>query len=676
MSAFRRTDAGWVACVPVLGAVAPGNRGASGVVSFTGGNFLLHFVPGRRFLAVATAAVLFTVTASLPALAFQLFGHTFFGSKDETAIVPDAQPYTLEITVAGGDRALTKTVRNASTLSRDVKKPPPGTAGLIARARGDYGRIVAALYGQGYYGGSVAIAIQGTPVEAMRPDTELPDPVPVTVSVDPGPLFHFGDIRITGMPPGPMTREDRKALQLKDWPLTEGEVARSGAILAVEGRLVEAWRQRGHPKAKIANREVIADHRTNLVDVRLEVSPGPEAHFGAVTVDGLQRVDPEYARFMTGIEPGEPYDPDVVERARKRLQDTGVFGSVSIEEGATVGPDGLLPIAFHFDERKRHLVGGGVSYSTVDGATLEAYWMHRNLFGHAESLRFDASVSRIGADSLSDLSYLLATTFRRPGVFTPDTDATFKLSAIREFVDTYQSKSIGGRVGLERRFNQRLTGSSAVNVEYDNVDDAFGNNEYLLVSLPSQLDYDARDNKLDPTQGLRGTLDAEPFTDILSGTVALVAKGTLSGYYAVAGNDRMILAARGSVGSIVGGDLEDIPATRRFYLGGGGSIRGYEYRTVGPKIGSEVVGGLSFVEASLELRLRVTDTIGIVPFIDIGAAYEDPIPDFSQTFRVGAGVGLRYHTPLGPLRFDVAVPVNPRDGDPSVAFYVGLGQSF
>jgi translocation and assembly module TamA len=198
----------------------------------------------------------------------------------------------------------------------------------------------------------------------------------------------------------------------------------------------------------------------------------------------------------------------------------------------------------------------------------------------------------------------------------------------------------------------------------------------MLVSLPSQLDYDARDSKLDPTRGLRGTLDAEPLYDILGNTPALVAKGTLSSYLALGANDRMVIAARGSTGSIAGGSLEDIPATRRFYLGGGGSIRGYEYRSVGPKIGDEVVGGLSFWEASLELRYRLTESWGIVPFIDAGAAYEDSIPDFSEDIRVGAGIGVRYFTPLGPIRFDVAVPLDPEGNDPAVAFYVGLGQAF
>ena len=507
-------------------------------MSFWGARRFLCFVPGRRSLALFAASAIFAGSAGLPALAFELFGRKFFEKNDETVVVPDAQPYTLAVDVTGADRDVEKAVRNASSLVRDAKKPPAGTAGLTARARGDYGRIVAALYGQGYYGGTVAITIQGVRAEEIRPDTVLPDPVPVAITVDPGPPFTFGTIQIDGMPPGPMTAEDAKALDLDKWELTQGAVARSGAILSAERHLVEAWRQRGHPKAAIAKREVVADHRTHSVDVTLVVAPGPAARFGAVEITGTERIDPQYARFMTGITPGAPYDPDTIERARKRMQDAGVFASVSVVEGETVGPDGLLPITFNLTERKHHLIGGGVSYATVDGATLEGYWMHRDLFGHAESLRFDAAVSRIFANDLTDLSYDLATTFRRPGVFTPDTDATFKLSAVREFVDTYESRSIAGRAGFEHRFNEKLTLSSAVNAEWDRIEDAFGKNKFLLVSLPTKLDYDARDNKLDPTEGLRGTFDVEPFTDLFSGTVAVVTKGTISGYYAVGGNDR------------------------------------------------------------------------------------------------------------------------------------------
>jgi translocation and assembly module TamA len=622
------------------------------------------------------ACALLLVSLGVPALAFELFGRKFFEKSDETAIVPDAQPYSLTLTVNGGDKALIKTLRLASTLAREEKRPPPGTAGLIARARGDYGRILASLYANGYYGGSIAIAIDGTSAETLTPDATLPDPVPVTVTVDPGPLFHFGAVQVLGLPYDAMTREDEKALDLDHWGLKEGAVARSGAVLEAESRMVEIWRQRGHPKAAIVTREVTADHKTLTLDVTLDVNPGPAATFDAPLVTGTELVDPEYARFMTGIRPGEPYDPHTVARARQRLQDLGVFASVAVEEGETVGPDGLLPITFILTERKRHLIGGGVSYSTIDGATLEGYWMHRNLFGHAESLRFDAAVSRIGANDLKDFSYDLATTFRRPGVLTPNTDATLKLSAIRENVDTYESRTFAAQAGLEHRFSWTLRGSTAINGEWDDIDDAFGTNHYVIVSLPSNLDYDGRDNKLDPTEGLHATIEMEPFADVDAGTLALVSQGTLAGYYGFGDDDRMVVALRGSLGTIIGsGDTEDIPATRRFFLGGGGSIRGYEYRTVGPEENGDVVGGLSFFATSLELRFRVTDTIGVVPFIDAGAAYKDTIPDFSEEVRVGAGIGLRYRTPLGPLRFDVAVPLN-RDRGDSFAFYVGLGQSF
>ncbi len=513
-------------------------------------------------------------------------------------------------------------------------------------------------------------------MESLRPDVVLPDPVPVAVTVEPGPVFSFGEIAIDGLPQGAMTEEDEDALELDDWELVEGEEARSGAILTAEGRLVEVWRQRGYPKAAVPSRQVVADHATQTVDVNLSVHPGPPAQLGVVGVTGTERMDAEFTRYMTGIEPGEPYDPDTLKRARERLQRLGVFSSVAVEEAAAVGPDGILPVTFRVSERKRRVIGGGASYSTLEGATLEAYWMHRNLFGRAESLRFDAAVSRIGAEELSGLNYLLATTFRKPGVFTPDTDFTLRLAGEREFVETYESLTVSAKAGFDRQFTEELKGSIALNVEYAEVEDAFGENEYMIVSLPGRLEYDGRDNKLDPTEGLRGTLDAEPLVDFAGSTVALVARGSLSGYLSLAEDDRMVLAARGALGSIVGGDLEDIPATRRFYLGGGGSIRGYEYRTVGPRLGDEVVGGLSFWEASLEMRFRLTRQIGLVPFVDAGAAYEDSFPDFAEGVRLGAGLGLRYHTPLGPLRLDVATPLNPRDNDPSVAFYVGLGQAF
>ena len=631
----------------------------------------------RRALALGLAGVLLAGIAAETASAFTIFGVRFFEAGDaDTEEVPDAQPYELEFTVTG-ETGLEDALRNASELAREGERPPPGSAGLIARARGDYGRLLAALYSQGHYGGTIRITVNGAPVETLRPDVDMPDPVPVTVTVDTGPEFKFGAIQVDGLPPTIATDEDEAVLDLDSWALRTGEVAKSGAILEAEGRLIDVWRHRGHPKAEITKREILADHATDTVEVSLVVVSGPQAALGSVEVTGTERMSPAFVARQTGIKPGEPYDPDTLERSRERLRRLSVFSSVSIQEAAVVGDDGILPLTFNVAERPRRLIGGGVAYSSTEGGTIEGYWAHRNLFGQAESIRFDASVSRIGGEAYQELSYAASATFRKPGVFTPDTDLTLVLAAKREFVDTYEARSVSAAAGLEHIFSDKLTLKTAFKVERSQVEDAFGENQYLIVSLPTELQYDGRDDKLNPTEGLRGTVRMEPFAELRGSTYALVTEGEVSSYFSLDRDSRFIIAGRLAAGSILGGELEEIPADKRFFLGGGGSIRGYEYRTVGPELGGEVIGGLSFWEASLEMRMRLTQSIGIVPFIDAGAAYEDPLPGSgSGDILIGAGVGLRYHTPLGPLRLDVAMPLTPRDDDPSVAFYVGLGQAF
>jgi translocation and assembly module TamA len=523
-----------------LGAGAIG-RGVLIFVALLPTSILNGVRPGKRFVAAASAAVLIATSAA-PASSFELFGRKFFEREQETAIVPDAQPYELDFNVAGDDEDLTEAIENASSLSRDQEQLPPGTAGLIARARGDYGRILAALYSQGRYGGSIEILVQGQPADTIRPDIELPDPVPVTVNVDPGPLFRFGAIRIQGLPDTPLTEEDEESLNLEDWVLVQGDEARSGAILDTEGRLVEFWRQRGHPTASVPTREIVADHRTQTVDVVLAVEPGPAAVLGSAEIAGTERMDPLFVQWMTGIRPGEPYDPDTIRRSRERLQRLGVFSSVAVEEEKAVGPDGILPVTFRVSERKRRLIGGGASYSTVDGAALEAYWMHRNLFGRAESLRLEAAVSRIGAEGLQEgLNYSALATFRKPGVFTPDTDFTFQLGGRREYLDDYESLTVFARPGFERRFSDQLIGRTALNLERSRVEDAFGTNDYLILSLPSGLEYDGSDNELDPTEGFRATIAAEPFLEFEQSTVALIASGSLSAYRGFGEDDRWCL---------------------------------------------------------------------------------------------------------------------------------------
>jgi translocation and assembly module TamA len=250
------------------------------------------------------------------------------------------------------------------------------------------------------------------------------------------------------------------------------------------------------------------------------------------------------------------------------------------------------------------------------------------------------------------------------------------LKAVYEHPDAYDHFSVKGAVGLSYELTKTQTVSAEFALDYSKIDDSFGHHEYLIASVPLQYVFDNRDDKLNPTKGFRFLGYAEPSYDIKNGTVFVKLKGEGSAYQGIDDSGRIVLAERLALGSILGASLQEVPADRRFYAGGGGSVRGYAYQGIGPKDDDgQPIGGLSWLEASAEVRYAVTSSIGIVPFVDIGTVSEKQFPDFSDV-KVGAGIGLRYLTPFGPLRIDAAVPLNPGPGDPSFGIYAGIGQAF
>lgn len=636
---------------------------------------------GLRRAAIRTALLAVLAGGAVvphQAEAFEIFGFRIFG-EDEPAeeTSPDATSYTIDVVVAGGDEEVADTVRGASRLWREREDPPPpSTAALVNRAEAEYARIVGALYARGRYGPTVVITLNGRDPLDVRPDERFSEPVRVEIAVDPGPPFRFGRVEIAGRAPPPADEDDEVELPDDAAELVPGNLARSAAVLSTERVLVEEWRQQGYPKAEIATRDVVADHPSTLLDVSIVAASGPMASFGPVTVTGTEFMDPEFVAWMTGIRPGEAYDPDAIERAERNLRRLQVFAATSFVEGDVVGPDGRLPMELNVAERPRRALGAGASYSTVDGAGVEGYWEHRNLFGRAERLRLDARVGGVDAVDPGEFDYYLGASFLKPGVITPFTDLTGLLSAEQNDLETYRERTIRARVGLAHEIAEGFTVSSSLNVEASRIRDAVDTREYLLASLPSEIAYDGRDDPLDPTRGYRARLGLEPFYEANYGNAGVIADLSASTYYALDAEEDFVLAVRGAVGSLVGAPADEMPENRLFFAGGGGSVRGYAYRNIGPRVNGEVVGGRSYVAASLELRAKVTDSIGVVPFIDAGSAFDSSFPDFSEDIKIGAGIGLRYHTGIGPIRADIAVPLDPDDDDPSFAIYIGLGQSF
>jgi len=625
---------------------------------------------------VLALVVLAAACAPAPVAAFEIFGVRLFGGERGPPPPPDAISYTAELILTADDGRLERNLSRGSRVLAGVDGPPAGPAALLASARGDYQRLLAVLYAAGRYGGSISITVDGREAADIPVDAAIPDGAAVTITVDPGPTYLFGSVRIVNRP-GPIA-DDRKVPPTPEaLGLAPGRDAKSTTVLAAEDALVGRWREKGYPKAAIARRTATARHREEELDVAVTVEPGRRAVFGETGVTGTDRMDPRFVAYYADIPEGERFDPDDLERARDQLRRLEVFQAVRIVEADAVRDDGTLPITLNVAERRRRVFGGGARFSSVDGLGLEGYWRHRNLFGRAEKLGIEGRVGGINGDDPDEYNYRIGANFLKPGVFTPMTDLAAQIYGEQLAPDEFRARTIAGNLGFRHRFTPRLSGEAFASFEASTIDRTeTGDGEFLLASLPAALNYDGSDDPLDPTEGVRLGAKAEPFFEFENNNPGVITELEARAYLGLA-DDRLVLAARAMAGGILGPPRDEVPANRLYFAGGGGSIRGYPYREVGPtNAAGDVEGGRSVFTASLEARVRVTERIGLVPFVDAGNAFTSQLPDFSEPLVFGVGAGVRYRTGLGPIRLDVAVPLDRFDGDPPIAVYIGLGQAF
>jgi len=627
----------------------------------------------RHVLAVLVG--IGVVHSSASAHAFDLFGVHLWGKKKEqlteqVETVPD--PVSYDVTLSVDNESLKSTLESVSLLVIEKQKNPSGTIGLLTRASNDQKRLVAALYSEAYYGGTVSILINGSPFDLVPLDAglERAGVVKVVIHVRSGPQFHFAE-------PAAKTVAGQQ-INLQDYGIEPGEVARSELVIAASRKLVSAWRDRGYAFARVTRQVLEADHNRSLLDVSMTLDPGIEAVFGEVTVVGAKDIDPAFVVQQADIGRGTIFSPKALSDASKRLRALGVFSSVVIEEASKPDPDGSVPVTITVAERKPKTLGLGLSAATQDGLGANAFWVHRNLFGRAESLRLEAEAAGVGRSNLDvKLDYRIAAIFAKPGAFGPAT--MFKAKVQGEILDNdaYLKQGVSGSFGFEKEFSDRMSVKSGLNVEYAKFTDTANPTTSLLVSTPLEFVYDARDDELNPTSGYRLMLQGEPAYDFLNSSSFFKTKAVFSTYYAVNPSKTFILAGRVAAGTIVGAGIDGVPPDRLFYAGGGGSIRGYAYQAASPRdAANQIEGGLSLLEASLEARIAITETIGMALFVDTGGAFSSSTPGQGGQWYTGVGAGLRYNTPVGPLRVDFAIPLDQIAGEPDYGFYLGIGQAF
>jgi translocation and assembly module TamA len=570
-------------------------------------------------------------------------------------------PYEVEITGIE-DEKLLEAVRENSALVADAERPPPTTAALRRRVEADLPQLEAVLDSFGYYGAQISYEIGDYEVA-----TEA-TPARVTLLVTPGPLYRIGDYNVIG--PSPALSDGSVHVDAAALGVTRGAPAEARAIVQSQARLLGVFARQAHPLARITGQNIVVDHAAQSVAVNLTVDLGPEAKFGEVTIEGLETVGRDFVLARLPWRYGAPFDADLVDQARRALRETGLFASVAIELADAVDAEGRLPIIVRLAEAKHRSVGAGLAWSTSDGFGAKVFWEHRNLFGTGE--QFNATA--LGGEAVNGVEANL----RAPGL--PDPRFTYVAAArVRdENRDAYDSQTAGVSIGVEYAVTPILTVAAGGSLEYEDITDSDDSSKFTLVGLPLSLTRDTSDDLFDPTRGNRLTVSVTPYVSLLGDSTQFVATRLADAQYlSLTDDDSLILAGWGRIGSIFGDEGADIPATKRLYGGGGGSVRAFGYQMLGPlDTDGDPLGGRSQVELGAELRARVTEDFGGVIFVEGGNVYEDPVPDFDEEFLWGAGFGLRYYTDFGPIRLDLAFPVNPRSEDDWFQLYVSLGQAF
>lgn len=559
-----------------------------------------------------------------------------------------AESYRVEM--RGADDALTEKLNIISDLQKGLREYPT-VAALRRAARRDAEAFDDALTAAGYYLGAVDVAVERS---------ETGEPPLVIFNIEPGPKFRVSEYEILYQDDG----VDRP-LSLEDAKIKANGSAAGADIRDVQVRFLNHLWDSGYPSAAIVGRRAIALPDKAEASAVFVFESGPKARFGELNFDGLDKTHEDYIAKLKTWEPGAEYERAKIVTFRDRLGESGLFSSISVAPGA---PDenGAAPIIVNLEERKRRTIGAGLSWSTSEGPGGRIFFENRNMFGRGENLRIEMRGSEIEQS--------IDFTARKPFPTLPGfAFANFGFS--NETTDAFDARSLRLSGGLAKQWlDDRLETRAALAVETSKVEADGMEERTFFVSAPLSVLWDSENDLLQPTEGFRASLTVTPYT----GTDTFT-QSELSGRYRLffGAEDRFTLAARAGFGATFGNDLLDLPANKRFFVGGGGTVRGFGFQEAGPLDADNTpVGGRSYAVGGTELRGKVTDEIQLVGFMDAGTVMASPLPDFNERFFVGYGAGVRYFTPIGPIRIDAAFPLNGRDSDRDFQIYIALGQPF
>ena len=563
----------------------------------------------------------------------------------------------------GDVEELLKAFRQQSALEAD-RKDPANAAQVGRRSRADAELLEQLLRSQGFYDADV------------EPRTEpAGDMIRVVLEAQPGQQYRFAAVELPGL-----EAAGAEAAKLRDaFAVKAGDPVIATDVIAAGVALRTTLGEEGYASAKIGEQQVEVDHHTHLATLTLPVDPGPIAHFGTITVSGRPPFSSRHIWTIARFKPGQTFERSKVDDLRRALIATSLVSTADVQVVPANGGR-TVDLAVRLEPAPSHTIAGELGYGTGQGARVEASWTDRNFFNP------EGALTLRGVAGTNE--QLAAVQFRRSNFLRRDQVLNLQALASHQKFDAYEAKTVQLAGNIERQSNfiwqKKWTwtaGGEVLGTIERGVFSSAGlkdTRKFLIAALPASLGYDGSDSLLDPTTGFRLSGRVSPEISARGGHFTYArTQIDASAYRPV--SDRVVVAGRIRLGTIIGAGVYDIAPSRRFYSGGGGSVRGYGYQQLGPKdADGDPVGGRGLAEFGLEARIRLKQlggNFGVVPFVDGGSLTTKVLPDF-KSWRFAVGVGARYYSSFGPIRIDVGVPLNRQKGDGPVAVTVSLGQAF
>jgi len=588
-----------------------------------------------------------------------------------------------------GVNAVDQARLKSALATRQSSKIPWGKKAYFDRARfdADLKRIQAFYADRGYPDARV------TGFDVKLSDKQ--DEVDLTVTIAEGEPVTVAAIEFTGFDSIPPDHLDEMRKRV---PLKVGQPRDRQLVVATHEMALNELRDHGYPYAKVSTSE---DNQSDAKKSALTfvAEPGKIARFGPIEIVGNKSVGDNIIRRELTFKPGELYRRSILQESQRRLYGLELFQFANIEPVNPEQQPDEVPIRVTVAEGNHQRVNFGVGYGTEEKARVDSEYHHVNFLGGARSAGAHARWSSLDRGARVD--------FNQPYLFRPHFSLGGEGQQWYTFTPAYRSIVTGAKMTLTHRQNVRTSWSTSITSEHNSsaiapefvndpklraslialgLDVTTGEQNGTLNALGFDMQHSTADNLLNARRGYQIAFHAEEAGRLVPGSFNYYAASADARHY-LPFNDRVVLASRVQIGNIrpVGSEASNVPFAKKYFLGGATSVRGWGRYEVSPLSGSGLpIGGNSMLAMSGEVRAALRGNLGGVLFVDAGNVWADSMAFNLGELRYAVGPGLRYQTPVGPVRFDIGYQLNPIpellvNGSPQrrrLRFHFSIGQAF